>query len=184
MRFVADLATRRTPVEQASRAIGSQPVTTSGRWSTSGVEIAHWRMKGPRQFIYGQQASHCVTCVHGPLENRLLVRNNRLIRQGRVDADRFRISVPGEDIGAHVTSADTIVMTQIYFSGDALEALAIPSAPLRLVDPSRDVLSREIEVLIRLLYMNVQGSSDPDWVRLELLVLIGVVNCPPIGVQN
>lgn len=178
MRFASDLQTPENPVARASRAIGSHPVQTSGRWPSTGVEIAHWRVAGPHQFTYGEQACHCITFVHGPLSNHLLIRNNKIVRQGRVDADRFRLSSPGDEIGAQVTSSDPILMTHLYFSNAALENLAedlaLPEAPIRLLDPSWDRRSEEIETIIRLLYRDVGTIPSPDWARLEFLALYAV----------
>lgn len=178
MRFVADLQTGETPVAQIARAIGADPVWSSGRWASSGVEIAHWEVQGPHQFRYGEQSCYGVAFVHGPLANHLLVRNDKLVRQGRVCADRFRVATPGDVIGAQVTSPDMITMTHLSFSSVALETLAcdlaIPDAPIRLTDPTWDRRSRDIEAVSRLIHRGICDSGTPDGARLEFLAFYAI----------
>lgn len=178
MRFPEDCMTSRSPIAQTVHATGAAPLQRSDRWLRTGVEIGHWRMQGPRQFSYGQQSCHSIAFVHRPLKDHRLFRNNRLVRHGQVDADRFRLSTPGDDVVAEVTTPDIIEMTHIYISPAALDSLAedlaIPNAGIRLYDPSWDMRVPDIETTLRLLHTNLSGATVSDWSRLELLALFAV----------
>lgn len=171
MRVVHDTREGNTPIEQTIRALGRQPLKKSDRWGDSGVEIAYWRFKGPHEFSYGEQRSYCVTCVHEQIQHHVLSSNQKLIRQGGVHADRFRVSRPGDDIGALVTTPDAIVMTQIYLSSAALEMLAdgLTPADRPALTLSWSARNREIEAAIRLMHGHIAQARTPDWARMELL---------------
>jgi AraC family transcriptional regulator len=173
MRFLADLTASGTPAERTATAIGSMPERSSGRWLDTGIEIARWRLAGPHQFTYGQQSRHCIAFVSRPLGHHLLTRDNRVIREGKVHPGRFRLSAPGDEIVAQVTTADPIDMTHVYFSHEALEgiadALEFSDDPIRLVDPTWDSRNTEIEAALKLMQMGLFGAAAPDWARLEML---------------
>lgn len=174
---MADLPTHGSPAAQTACAIGAEPVWSSRRWESVGLEIAHWEVQGPHHFTYGAQPCHGIAIVHSPLSNHLLFRNNKLVRQGRVGADRFRIAAPGEMIGAQVTGDEPIRMTHLYFSGSMLRTLArdlaLPEGTT-LPDAMWDHRSQDVEAVTQLIYRELCRKAAPDWVRLEFLAYYAI----------
>ena len=130
-------------------------------------------MNGPHQFKYGQQTQYCIALVHRPLGHHQLSRNGRVVREGRVQAERFRLSLPGEVIEAEVTTPDVIDMTHIYFSQDSLlnllDELELHKVPHQLTDPCWDWSNAEFHLASRLIRLSLNEDIQTDWTRLELL---------------
>jgi AraC-like DNA-binding protein len=154
------------PIENARQIIGVEPLSTVESWSEKNLEVAVWRVPGPRTLKF-LAVNHIACVALGPIENQVLYDGaGNHLRTGPVERGRFRLVQAPAEFDSRITNSTPIEMLNIYFSTRLMNQIArdLGQRPKRvaLKDPMWDQPDELIATLAQSIAADIKSPVVAD----------------------
>ena len=112
------------PIEVARQRSGVEPVSIIESWNEKNIEIAFWRVQGPRAMKFAP-VNHFACFAITNIENQtLLDPEGRMLRTGPIDAGRFRLVQAPTAFESQLSNPTPMELLNIFFSPRVLRQFA------------------------------------------------------------